>query len=333
MNINSSSLSARAVELLSRSVVCDLCLPWTSENANARDGFLERYAEAGGTFSSLTVTFGNFTDFEGTVKHLARERSKFSKNTDQFVLVQSVDDIERAKRDGKLAVAFNLQGCDALNGDLSMVETFYRLGVLQMLPCYNVRNLAGDGCHEITDCGLSQFGIDLVREMNRVGMIVDCTHTGYRTTMEMMEVSKDPVIFSHSNAKAIFDHDRNIADDQIKACAETGGLVGVVGLGPIVGDDVSVETLVQHIDHILELVGPDHVGLGFDAVYTPEITYRRFAENAGRYRGYPNPPWTFIMPQDVPEVVEAMVQRNYGDDVILKILGGNFQRVAARVWK
>lgn len=333
MTLENPQLSPRAARILERAVVCDLCLPWTPENVHARPGFLEDYAAAGGTFSSLTVSFGNFVTLEGAVRHIARDRRSYARQPDRCVVVDGVGDIERAKAEGKLAVAFNLQGCDPLHGDLAMVEGFYRLGVRQMLLCYNARNLAGDGCHERTDCGLSRFGIELVQEMNLVGMIVDCTHTGYRTTMDIMEHSSDPVIFSHSNARAVFDHDRNIRDDQIRACAASGGLIGVVGLGPLVGEEVTVDMLLRHVDHILELVGPDHVGLGFDAVYTPEITYRRFGQNPDRYPGYPEPPWDFILPRHVPAVVEGMVQRGYDDETMLGILGGNFLRVARQVWK
>ena len=333
MTVALEQISAQAADILNESIVCDLCLPWTAENAHAREGFLESYAAAGGTFSSLTVTFGKFTNFEGTVRHLAAELGRIAKSSEKFRQVHTAQDIRQAKKDGKLGLAFNLQGCDALSGDLAMVEAYYRLGVRQMLLCYNVKNLAGDGCHEITDCGLSQFGRDLVREMNRVGMIVDCTHTGYRTSMDMMEVSQDPVIFSHSNAKAVHAHERNIADDQIRACAATGGLVGVVGLGPLVGENVTIDALLDHVDHMLEVAGPDHVAIGFDAVYTPEITYRRFSQNPGSYPDYPNPPWNFIMPQDVPAVAEGMVRRGYGSDTIKKILGENFLRVAEKVWR
>ncbi len=326
-------LSSRAAEILERAIVCDMCLPWTAENVHARPGFLEDYAGAGGTVSSLTVSFGNFTNLEGAVRHVSRDRRSILLNPEKFVLVDTARDIERAKSEGKLALSFNLQGCDPLAGDIAMVDAFYRLGVRQMLLCYNARNLAGDGCHERTDSGLSRFGIDLVKEMNRVGMIVDCTHTGYRTTMEMMEVSEDPVIFSHSNAKAVVDHERNITDDQIEACARTGGLVGAVGLGPLLGNDASVDSFLKHVDHMLDLVGPDHVGLGFDAVYTPEITYKRFRENASRYPGYPSPPWEFLLPQQVPDVVEGMVRRGYDDETIEKILGRNYLRVGGHVWR
>src|SRR5690606_34276467 len=107
------------------------------------------------------------------------------------------------------------------------------------------------------DEGLSRFGVALIKEMNRVGMIVDCTHTGYRTSMEAMELSAAPTIFSHSLARALWDHERNVADDQIKACAATGGVIGMNGVGMFLGDnDGSPEKVADHIDYVAQLVGP-----------------------------------------------------------------------------
>ena len=128
---------------------------------------------------------------------------------------------------------------------------------------YNKKNLVGDGCHERTDAGLSLYGIDLVEEMNRVGMLVDCSHTGYRTSMEVMEISTRPVVFSHSNPRSLWEHDRNIRDEQALACAATGGLVGVVGVGIFMGEnDASTDALLRQIDFYAELIGPEHIGSG-----------------------------------------------------------------------
>ena len=133
------------------------------------------------------------------------------------MLVDTFADVERAKLEGKFAVVLHFQGTNPLGGDLNMVEVYYRLGIRHMLMAYNMKNLVGDGCMECTDDGLSRFGVAVVEEMNRVGMIVDVTHTGYRMTMDTFEVSKAPVIFSHSNPAAVWDIPRNVKDDQIKA--------------------------------------------------------------------------------------------------------------------
>ena len=125
------------------------------------------------------------------------------------------------------------------------------------------------GCHD-TDIGLTDFGREIVREMNRVGMIVDCSHAACQTTLDIMAESTRPVVFSHSNPVAIWDHQRNIVDRQIRGCADTGGVIGINGMGIFLGDnDISNKTLLQHICYVSDLVGVEHVGLGFD--FSPEI--------------------------------------------------------------
>ena len=148
-----------------------------------------------------------------------------------------------------------------------MVETYHALGIRHMLMAYNCKNLVGDGCTERTDNGLSRFGVALIEEMNRVGMIVDATHTGYRTTMDTFEVSKDPVIFSHSNPSALWDIPRNIKDDQIKASVKSGGVICVNGVDIFLGmDDDLIGMMIKHMVYVAELVGPEYVGIGTDYV-------------------------------------------------------------------
>src|SRR5690606_16000592 len=161
-----------------------------------------------------------------------------------------------------LAIVFHFQGTNPFGRDLGMVEVFYRLGIRHALMAYNQKNAVGDGCHERTDGGLTRFGLALVREMNRVGMLVDCSHSGYRTTMDASEA---PVTCSPPNARALADPQRTSRDDQAKACAATGGVIGVNGIGIFLGgNEVSADALFRHIDYFVQLVGPQHVGLGLD---------------------------------------------------------------------
>src|SRR6185369_12169278 len=180
------------------------------------------------------------------------------------VLAGTVADVERARDGGRLAIAFDLEGTEPLDGDVEMVERFYELGVRQMLMAYNRNNRGGAGCMD-DDVGLTPFGRAVVEAMNRVGMVVDCSHTGYRSSLEMMELSTAPVVFSHSNPRALWTHDRNVRDEQILACARTGGVVGVNGIGIFLGDnDTRSERVVDHIAYVAELAGPEHVGIGLD---------------------------------------------------------------------
>lgn len=325
-------LSQRARSLVRDTVVCDLTLPWGDANEN-KEPTLPRFVEAGFGFVSLTVGM-DWTSLAQTVHHIAAERARFLRQPDRFVLATSVADIRRAKREGKLAVGFSFQGTNPLDRDVHMLEVYRALGVRQMLLAYNEKNHVGDGCHERTDSGLSRFGLQVVREMNRVGIILDCTHTGYRTSMEAMEATRAPCIFSHSNAKALKPHGRNVRDDQIKACAATGGVIGVNGVGLFLGEnDATPAMMANHIDHIAGLVGPKHVAIGLDFVYYMESLVARWRANPDRYpEGYPAPPWHFFAPEDLALLVEELLRRGYDDKDVAGILGENFLRVAEQVW-
>ncbi len=229
---------------------------------------LNDWRDNGGNYISINVGF-DLVDWQKTLATLAAYRRWILMHGERFVLAGTVEDISRAKELGKLAVSFDIEGMNALNGDINMIGLYHALGVRQMLYAYNLNNEAAGGCHD-KDIGLSAFGRDIVAEMNRVGMIVDCSHASFRTTMDIMEQSQKPVVFSHSNPTAVLDHQRNITDEQIRTCAETGGVIGINGMGIFLDvNDSSNETLMRHIRYICDLVGADHVGLGFD--YSPKL--------------------------------------------------------------
>ncbi len=315
-------------------LVCDLTLPWTRYGrADLREETLPRMIASGVDFVSLTLASDAESQVE-VVKSLARERRALLSQPERYRLIETADEIEATKRDGKLAVSFNLQGTNALAGDLAMVEVFYKLGIRHMLLAYNKKNLVGDGCHERTDGGLSLFGIELVREMDRVGMIVDCSHTGYHTSMEAMEASANPVIFSHSNPRALWDHDRNIRDDQAKACAASGGLVGVVGVGILMGeDDASTPMLLRQIDYYADLIGTGHIGLGLDYVYDVDDMQRYMAGVKSPPHGNYDKMTNFFQPEQLPELTEGLLAKGYSEGEVRGILGDNFLRVARQVWR
>ena len=199
-------------------LVWDMTLPFSPDCADF-DRLLPRYKAAGVDFVSLTVNqFSN--PLADTLLHMAELRTEIRARSDHYAFVKGVDDILRAKEEGRMALGFHFQETNPLEGSVHMVETFYDLGVRHMLLAYNQKNRVGDGCAERTDAGLSRFGISVVREMNRVGMLVDGSHSGYRTTMDAMEVSTAPFIFSHANAYALYPHYRNIRDDQIRAASK-----------------------------------------------------------------------------------------------------------------
>ena len=320
-----------AATLHDDALVWDMTVPFQPRYGEF--SLLDRYRASGVDFVSLTVNeFAN--PLAGTLLHVASVRQGIRERSDEMALVESVEDIERAKAGGKLAVGFHFQETNPLEGSLAMIEVYYRLGIRHMLLAYNQKNRVGDGCAESTDAALSRFGVSVVREMNRVGMLVDGSHSGHRTTLHAMEVSSAPFIFSHANAHALHPHYRNIRDDQIKACAETNGVIGVNGCGSFLGDaEASTETIFRHVDYMVNLVGPKHVGLALD--YTlpdPDWTWDKVDPDAW-------PPSEANIdakdagPEQLPELTQQMLANGYGEEDVRDILGRNFLRVAREVWR
>ena len=326
-------ISERAAELHRSALVWDDHGGFGYTTASALAG-LERWRSAGIDYLSINAGY-DVMPWTKTLEATSQYRHWIRTHPDLFVQVETVDDIPRARREGKLAVAFDLEGMNALNGDIGMVDLYYRLGVRQMLFAYNRNNLAGGGCHD-KDVGLTDFGREIIREMNRVGMVVDCSHCSYRTSMEAIEASRSPVIFSHANARKLCDHERNIWDDQIKACAATGGVIGVTGVGIFLGPKgPTVEHLMEHIDHMADLVGPEHVGFGMDSVFHANTPHQPFTRNREYWpeRQYPDSGTGYVPPEAAPRLTQALLGRGYGDQDIRGILGENFLRVAKTVWK
>ena len=203
-----------------------------------------------------------------------------------------------------------------------------------MLIAYNRNNAAGGGCYD-EDPGLSAHGRRILAEMQRVGMLVCCSHTGHRTALDVMANAGNPVIFSHSNPSAVHAHTRNIGDELITACAATGGVIGINGIGPFLGDnDDRPETLVRHIDHVVGLVGSDHVGIGLDYVFDEAELLAYLQSMRETFPGdaaFTEPP-RMVAPEALDVITAGLCRLGYTDDDIRKILGENWLRVATQVW-
>jgi len=331
----SSALAAK--ELLADAVVCDLTLPWEEDLPSAaRAGVWDRYRTAGFTFVSLTVA-DDVNWIRDTVPYIKSLSRLIERASDRYAFVRTTADILGAKRDGRLALGFHFQGTNPFQGRLEMVQAYYDLGVRHALLAYNQRNLVGDGCHERTDGGLSRYGIALIAEMNRVGILVDCSHSGYRTTMEAMEASSKPCIFSHSDARSLIDHERNISDEQICAAAKTGGVIGINGIGFMLDatGQATTESMLRHIDHVANLVGPQHIALGLDFVIDDRHMQAVYQANKALMypNGYPTPPWQYLPPEGLESLVELLLSHGYLEADVRGILGENFLRVAGEVWR
>lgn len=330
---DSSTNFSRARRLLEETIACDLHSCPTYDPRSDAILQLLRYREAGVKFVCANIGDSDLT-LEEIIALFASFRKQLKEHPDEFVLVDTVEDVETAN--GRLAVSFDLEGARALGGNLALLELFYDLGVRWMLPVYNVRNQVGGGCHDPNDEGLSEFGRAFVREMDRVGLIKCCSHAGYRTAREILEISEAPAIFSHSNPRVLCDHPRNIPDDLMRAAAATGGLVGINGIGIFLGDDQArSETIVRYVDYAVQLIGPQHVAIALDSVFDTRNLETRMSSalqiwpaSAGYRSGA-----RMAEPEQWPEIVDGLLRLGYSDDDVKGIAGENYLRIARAVWR
>jgi membrane dipeptidase len=325
----------RAAALHAEALVWDNhgCLPFEDTERWVRE--IERYAQAGVNVAVLNI--GDSDIPLATLTQMAAHiRGFVRQHPDRYVMATSVGAIEEARAAGKLAVALDIEGVFAIGTQLSLIELFYDLGVRWMLMVYNRANLAGSGCHDAIDNGLTPLGREIVREMDRVGLVKCCTHTGYRTAREVLEMTQRPTIFSHSNPRALRDHPRNIPDDLIGACGRTGGVVCINGVGIFLGDnDIRVTTFVDHVEYVANRIGFEHVGLGLDYVFNQKDMDTLLATHENLWPpgyGY-GPGIKFVAPEDLPHVTEEMLRRGFKESDVRGVLGENLMRVAREVWR
>lgn len=325
-----------AARLLSDCLVWDNhgCMPVNRPDDVSFLPQLARYRAAGVNVVMLNIGFGDM-GIEAHLRTLASLRHWLQARPDEYVVIETLDDVERARTSGRLAVGFDIEGANAIGDQLSLIQLYSDLGVRWMLMAYNTNNLVGGGCQD-EDTGLTAFGREVVAEMERVGMQVCVSHTGHRTVRDIFEVATKPVIFSHSNSSAVRPHPRNIPDELIRACAATGGVIGINGLGTFLGgiDDL-VDSYVRHLDHVVQLVGPQHAALSLDFVFdTAELEEYlvTMKHTFPAELGYEDA-LQMVSPEDLEGIVEKLLSLGYDDDALKAILGGNWLRVARAVWK
>jgi membrane dipeptidase len=327
----------RAAALHQDALVWDshACMPL---HPDADLGALARHRAAGVDFVSINVGM-DMNPLAQILTTLASFRAQIERRADLFVPVEDAGDVERAKAEGKLAVAFDLEGGLPLCERPEMVRLFYDLGVRQIHLAYNRNNSIGGGCYD-HDVPLSALGRRIVGAINDAGMLMDCSHTGYRTSMDIMALSRAPVIFSHANPRALADNGRNVRDDQIDACVATGGVVCVNGVGRFLGDpEAGTAAIVRHVDYLVQRISPEHVGLGIDYEYDqglndmpPGLDRAHWWPPAHGY-GPQGPKIRIAAPEQFPEITAGLLDLGYREADVRQILGGNMLRLATQVWR
>ncbi len=295
---------------------------------------LERHRAAGTHVLMLNVGYGQ-DGIEQHVRMLATFRSWIAAHPDRFRLIDTIADIEQARAAGQLAIGFDIEGANAVADQPNLVGVYRDLGVRWMLLAYNRNNRAGGGCQD-EDTGLTAFGRILLEELAAQGMVACCSHTGYLTARQAIDASPTPVIFSHSNPRALADHPRNIPDDLIVACAARGGVVGINGIGLFLGaNDASPARMARAAAYVADLVGPAHVGIGLDFLHDRRELDETIAAHPEQFPpelGY-STAMDFMAPERLPDVARELRSLGMSDEETAGVLGGNWLRIARQVWK
>lgn len=295
---------------------------------------LSRYRAAGHTMVSLTIA-GDDCGLAEAMHRIARARALIAAHAPDYVLATSVADIRQAYADGRMAIGLHLEGTECLERDVDTIDLAYALGIRHAILAFNQNNSAAGGCMDLGDVGLSRLGRRYLDRMRDVGMLLDASHMGRRATLEAMDVIGVPVVFTHSNADALFPHYRNVTDEQAKACAATGGLIGISGSTMYLGfADTLPRLAFRHIDYLVQLVGPNHVGLGTDYIVDAKATARILSSRPDEWpHDDLTAPLDYMPPEALSDLVGAMNEAGYDEASIAKILGGNYLRIAEAVWK
>jgi len=344
------AVSERAQALHDRSIVIDGCSFFLR-------GYNDRVKAGGLTAINFTVALPMEDTYQAVLR--IKEYLDVARRDPKVEIPRTAADIERCKAEGKLAAIIGSQNSRHFGTDLGLIELFHVLGQRVCQLTYNERNFVGDGCMEPNDAGLSFYGKQVVAELNRVGMVIDLSHVGVKTSFDTVEASEQPVVITHIGVKKIADTPRTASDDLLKAVASKGGVIGITSL-PVVnwrGGDTrpSIVDYLDAIEHAISVVGIDHVGIGSDHVVEPDgyPTWVR-AYLGEKYNAYSPQRGTRMTSladvmkgveievdeqlegyrgmQDFAQLTEGLLARGYAEDDAQKVIGGNFMRVFGQVW-
>jgi membrane dipeptidase len=358
---SSGKYSTRAIDLVRSTTTLDMLNPfslyatlaplmarqgapqprtWLNDPATFTQKDLATFRDSGIDVYYIAVGIGGANAYEDTLRFLALWNGFIAHHNDSLARVDSPESLAALKKSGKLGIILGLQNSEHFRTPAD-VALFHSLGQRISLLTYNSRNLIGTGSTERTDSGISDFGLEVIKRMNSVGMAVDVAHSGEMTSMDACTVSSQPVLITHANCKALCPHPRCKSDEAIKKMAATGGVMGITGVRMFVTaqEPTTIEDVLNHYDHVAKLVGVEHVGVGsdidlygYDALPGP----MRAALHAAYKSSYAFRDKDDIEGLDHPkrfyDIAQGLIRRGYSDKDIAGILGGNFQRVLTKIW-
>ncbi len=300
-----------------------------------------------GGLTATSATVATWEGFKETVDALTIWYDRFRQRSEQIRPVRSVSDIHSAKNEGRVGIILSFQNASPIENDLRRLELFADLGVRIIQVTYHEQNLLGAGCYEAHDAGLTNFGRDAIREMNRLGILADLSHVGPQTTLDVIEHSEQPVAITHANCRSYYDVPRNKTDEAVRACAARGGVIGATAITSFLstGEDSTVDDLVDAIDDLVERVGIDHVGFGSDFTQdqSQEFWHYISSQQGTKFPStFANADMNFMEMQMYPQGLETprelgnlarcLAGRGYADTDISKVLGGNWMNLFEEVW-
>lgn len=344
--------SARAIDLVKRSTVMDMLSvltldfgkqeKWMADPDSFTSADFQPFKDSGINIIHPAIGLGGMNAYETALKWFASWNAFIANNDEFFLRVDSPTDLERVKATGKLGVILGLQNSGHFRGPAD-VDYFRSLGQRVSQLTYNSRNLIGNGATERRDDGISDFGVAIIERMNKVGMAVDVSHCGDRTTLDAFDISKKPVLITHSNCRALVPgHPRVKTDEAIKKVGEAGSVMGITAVRMFVKADepTTVEHVLDHFDHVRKLIGPEHIGVGSDIdLYgydkmPAELNKQLRAGYKGSYAFRERIDVEGLdHPKRMYDLTEGLIRRSYTDAQIEGILGGNFKRVLAQIWQ
>tara|TARA_B100000287_G_scaffold168483_1_gene158972 strand:+ start:1591 stop:2631 length:1041 start_codon:yes stop_codon:yes gene_type:complete len=292
-----------------------------------------------GGLTAANCTVSVWEGFQNTVNNITAMNNLIEENSDLVMKVRTTADILKAKELGKTGIMMGFQNAHAYEDQLGYVQVFKDLGVGVVQMAYNTQNLIGTGCYE-RDGGLSDFGREIIGEMNRVGVMCDLSHVGSKTSEEVILESKKPVCYSHCLPSGLKDHPRNKSDEELKFIADHGGFIGVTMFAPFLknGIDSTIEDYVEAIAYIVNIAGVDQVGIGTDFTQGHD---KAFFEWLTHDKGYARRLTNFgkiINPAGIrtvgefPNLTDALLKHGFSAEDVAKIMGGNWVRVLKDVW-
>lgn len=294
-----------------------------------------------GGITAANCTCGIWEGFVPSMQAIAEWKQWFREHGDLITQVYDVSDIARAKSEGRVGIILGWQNSVGFGEDLRRVPLFRELGLRVVQFTYHTANMAGSGCLESADRGMTDFGRDLVETLNREGMLIDLSHVGSRTAADVVAASRRPVAYTHCAPSALKNHPRNKSDAELRLVAESGGLIGVTMFPPFMkrGNDSTLEDYLAAIDYVIDLCGEESVGIGTD--FTQDVSpqaMRYCLRDKGYGRLLLEPqgaifPKDFARIEDYPNLLSAMSRQGWTEGRIDRVLGVNWMRLFAEVWR